>query len=63
MILVSGAISFACSALVSDLSAAAPFYGIPSESMVSFSNKPILIPTQAHFGTKDDKEGKKENVS
>lgn len=52
---MGGALSFAAAALVKEISAAAPFYGIPGETLCDLST--ITIPVQAHFGEKDDIKG------
>ena len=49
---MGGALSLAGAALVPELSAAAPFYGIPNSELCDVSS--ITIPVQAHFG-EDDK--------
>lgn len=49
---MGGALSFAAAALVPEISAAAPFYGIPGESIADIAT--IRIPLQCHFGKKDD---------
>ena len=48
---MGGALSFASAALVKEISAAAPFYGIPRSAFVDLTT--IKIPVQAHFGEKD----------
>ena len=52
---MGGALSLASAALVPELSASAPFYGIPSPELCDVSK--ITIPVQAHFGKKDDLKG------
>ncbi|XP_053382146.1 protein usf-like isoform X2 [Mercenaria mercenaria] len=52
---MGGALSLAGAALVPEISAAAPFYGIPSPDLCDVST--IKIPVQAHFGEKDDIKG------
>ena len=50
---LGGALSFAAAAVLpDDISAAAPFYGIPDQSKYDLTK--ITIPVQAHFGEKDD---------
>ena len=49
---MGGALSLASAALVpKEISAAAPFYGIPSPELCDVGK--IKIPLQAHFGSKD----------
>ncbi|XP_052286659.1 protein usf-like isoform X6 [Dreissena polymorpha] len=48
---MGGALSIASAALVGELSAAAPFYGIPKAERCDV--KTIIIPIQAHFGELD----------
>jgi len=48
---MGGSISLAAAALVPEISAAAPFYGIPPPSLANVST--IKIPVQCHFGTQD----------
>jgi len=52
---MGGALSFAAAALCPDISAAAPFYGIPSAQLCDITK--IRAPVQAHFGEKDDIAG------
>ena len=52
---MGGALSLAGAALVPELSAAAPFYGIPSSELCDVSS--IKIPVQAHFGENDELKG------
>ncbi|XP_052764844.1 protein usf-like isoform X2 [Mya arenaria] len=52
---MGGALSLATAVKVSEISAAAPFYGIPDSTKYDVST--ITIPVQAHFGDKDDLEG------
>lgn len=47
--------SLAAAALVPEISAAAPFYGIPSAELCDVSK--ISIPVQAHFGSADVLKG------
>ena len=49
---MGGALSLASAVKVAEISAAAPFYGIPDAN--SFDVSTITIPVQAHFGEKDD---------
>ena len=49
---MGGALSFAGAALVSEIDAAAPFYGIPSPELCDVTS--IKIPVQCHFAEKDD---------
>ena len=48
---MGGALSLASAALVPEISASAPFYGIPSPQLCDLTT--ITIPVQAHFGEKD----------
>ncbi|KAK3087606.1 hypothetical protein FSP39_008284 [Pinctada imbricata] len=48
---MGGALSLAAAALVPEVTAAAPFYGIPFESLCDVSR--IKIPLQCHFGELD----------
>lgn len=49
---MGGALSLASAALIpEEISAAAPFYGIPSSELCDVGK--IKIPVQAHFGSKD----------
>ena len=48
---MGGALSLAAAALVPEISAAAPFYGIPPASLANVST--IKIPVQCHFGKLD----------
>ncbi|XP_028396670.1 uncharacterized protein LOC114520569 [Dendronephthya gigantea] len=52
---MGGALSLASAALVSQISASAPFYGIPGEALCDVSK--IKIPIQCHFGELDDLVG------
>ena len=52
---MGGALTFAAAALVPEISAAAPFYGIPSPDLCDVCA--IKIPLQCHFGEKDDLVG------
>ncbi|KAK3088723.1 hypothetical protein FSP39_023018 [Pinctada imbricata] len=52
---MGGALSLAAAALVPGLTAAAPFYGIPSPDLCDVSK--IKIPLQCHFGELDTVEG------
>ncbi|XP_015767386.1 PREDICTED: protein usf-like [Acropora digitifera] len=53
---MGGALALASAALIpEEISAAAPFYGIPSSKLCDLGN--IKIPVQAHFGSKDTLEG------
>ena len=46
---MGGALSFAAAALVKEVSAAAPFYGIPGEALCDVGK--ITVPLQCHFGS------------
>ena len=48
---MGGSLSLAAAALVPEISAAAPFYGIPPASLANVST--IKIPVQCHFGKRD----------
>ena len=48
---MGGSLSLAAAVLVSEVSAAAPFYGIPPDSLADVSK--IKIPLQCHFGKQD----------
>ena len=48
---MGGSLSLAAAALVPEISAAAPFYGIPDVSLANVST--IKIPVQCHFGKND----------
>lgn len=48
---MGGSLSLAAAALVPEISAAAPFYGIPPPSLANVST--IKIPVQCHFGKLD----------
>lgn len=48
---MGGSLSLAAAALVPEISAAAPFYGIPPPSLANVST--IKIPVQCHFGSQD----------
>lgn len=52
---MGGALTLAAAALVPEISAAAPFYGIPSSELCDVSK--ISIPVQAHFGEEDTLKG------
>lgn len=52
---MGGALSFAAAALVPEVDAAAPFYGIPSPDLCDVST--IKIPLQCHFGDQDQVNG------
>lgn len=52
---MGGALSLAAAALLPEISASAPFYGIPSSSLCDISS--ITIPVQAHFGSEDSLKG------
>lgn len=52
---MGGALSLASAALVPQISASAPFYGIPGEALCDVSK--IKIPLQCHFGELDDLVG------
>lgn len=52
---MGGALSIAAAALVPQISASAPFYGIPGEALCDVGK--IKIPLQCHFGELDDKVG------
>ena len=49
---MGGALSFAAAAKVSEISAAAPFYGIPKPELADLTT--IKIPLQCHFGQLDE---------
>ena len=51
---MGGALSFKAALLCPEISAAAPFYGIPTEKS---ELRRIRVPVQAHFGEKDDVVG------
>lgn len=48
---MGGSLSLASAALVPEISAAAPFYGIPPDSLANVST--IKVPVQCHFGSED----------
>lgn len=52
---MGGALSFLAALRCPDISAAAPFYGIPRDSSIDLTG--IKVPVQAHFGEKDDVVG------
>ncbi|XP_076457191.1 protein usf-like isoform X2 [Babylonia areolata] len=52
---MGGALSLAAAALVPEVDAAAPFYGVPSDDLCDVSK--IKIPVQCHFGEQDDIAG------
>jgi len=56
---MGGALSFSAAALCPEISAAAPFYGIPPASSAAGDDRlaRIRIPVQAHFGDRDDAVG------
>ena len=49
---MGGALSFAAAAKVPEISAAAPFYGIPKPELADLTT--IKIPLQCHFGQLDE---------
>ena len=49
---MGGALALAAAVSCSEISAAAPFYGIPSASLVDV--RKCEVPLQLHFGEKDD---------
>lgn len=49
---MGGALSLAAAALVPEISASAPFYGIPSDTLCDVTK--IKIPLQCHFGDLDE---------
>ncbi|KAK6166287.1 hypothetical protein SNE40_023019 [Patella caerulea] len=52
---MGGALSLASAALVTEVDASAPFYGIPSKDLADPSS--IKIPVQCHYGEQDTLEG------
>ncbi|BFZ20879.1 hypothetical protein BsWGS_23918 [Bradybaena similaris] len=52
---MGGALSMAAAALVSEIDAAAPFYGIPSGQLCDVAA--IKIPLQCHFAERDETKG------
>ncbi|XP_033727156.1 protein usf-like [Pecten maximus] len=52
---MGGALSLAAAALVPEIQAAAPFYGISGDGLADLSK--ITIPLQCHFGANDAVEG------
>lgn len=52
---MGGALSLAAAALLKEIQASAPFYGIPSDELADVSK--ITIPLQCHFGANDAVEG------
>lgn len=52
---MGGALTLAAAALIPEISAAAPFYGIPSPELCDVSK--VNIPVQAHFGEDDALKG------
>ena len=52
---MGGALSLAAAALMPGVEAAAPFYGIPDDTLADVTK--ITIPLQCHFGTLDDVKG------
>ncbi|GFN86625.1 carboxymethylenebutenolidase [Plakobranchus ocellatus] len=52
---MGGALAFAGAALVPEIDAAAPFYGIPGSQLCDVTT--IKIPVQCHFAEKDDTKG------
>ncbi|KAH9488966.1 hypothetical protein Btru_061745 [Bulinus truncatus] len=52
---MGGALSMAAAALVEEIDAAVPFYGIPSDQLCDVTK--IKIPLQCHFAEKDDTKG------
>jgi len=52
---MGGALSFKAAALCPEISAAAPFYGIPRDDKGELTR--IQTPVQAHFAEKDDAIG------
>lgn len=49
---MGGALALASAVLCSNISASAPFYGIPNEQLADASK--CKVPLQLHFGEKDD---------
>lgn len=52
---MGGALSMAAAALISEVDAAVPFYGIPSAGLCDVTT--IKLPLQCHFGEKDSVKG------
>uniref|UniRef100_A0A0B7AM63 Dienelactone hydrolase domain-containing protein n=1 Tax=Arion vulgaris TaxID=1028688 RepID=A0A0B7AM63_9EUPU len=52
---MGGALSMAAAALVSEIDAVAPFYGIPGEALCDVTT--IKVPLQCHFAEKDETFG------
>ncbi|KAK6166288.1 hypothetical protein SNE40_023020 [Patella caerulea] len=52
---MGGALSLAAAAMVTEVNASVPFYGIPSKDLADPSS--IKIPVQCHFGEQDVLEG------
>ncbi|KAK0066101.1 protein usf-like isoform X1 [Biomphalaria pfeifferi] len=52
---MGGALSMAAAALIEEVDAAVPFYGIPSDQLCDVTK--IKIPLQCHFAEKDDTKG------
>ncbi|XP_059150007.1 protein usf-like isoform X2 [Physella acuta] len=52
---MGGALSMAAAALVQEIDASVPFYGIPSAELCDVTK--IKIPLQCHFAEKDDTKG------
>ncbi|XP_050412835.2 protein usf isoform X1 [Patella vulgata] len=52
---MGGALSMAAAALIPEVSAAAPFYGIPDSGLADPSK--IKVPIQCHFGDRDEQTG------
>ena len=48
---MGGALSMAAAALVKEIDAAAPFYGIPSAELCDVTT--VSVPLQCHFGERD----------
>lgn len=49
---MGGALAMAAAALVAEIDAAAPFYGIPSDTLCDVAS--IKVPLQCHFAEKDE---------
>uniref|UniRef100_A0A0B6ZF61 Dienelactone hydrolase domain-containing protein n=1 Tax=Arion vulgaris TaxID=1028688 RepID=A0A0B6ZF61_9EUPU len=52
---MGGALSMASAALIAEVDAAVPFYGIPSDQLCDVTT--IKIPIQCHFAEKDETKG------
>jgi carboxymethylenebutenolidase len=52
---MGGALSLAAAALIPEIDAAAPFYGIPSDQLCDVTT--IKVPLQCHFAEKDETHG------